>query len=127
MPPQYPDRAQVQGLQVRSLKGQPKQWVCFHGTVKHRMATPGKHGDLQLKVEWRPLPELGEKATTSNFELWDHRLFPECPLQLRTLENQVAPGKVWRGEIPEAWLEEPDLLEEQQAVTALAHKLCLGQ
>ena len=106
MHPEYPDGAEVQGVHVCLLKGQPKQWVWFQGTVKHRMATPGKHGDLQLKVAWRPLLKWGKKETTSNFLLWDDRPFLECPLQLRTPENRVAPATVWTGDIPQAWLGE---------------------
>ena len=87
----------------------------------------GQHSNLQLKIVWRPFPEWGEKATTSNFELWDDRPFAECPLQLRTQENQVAPGTVWTGNIPEAWLGEPDIPEEQRVATALAHNLRLGR
>ena len=113
MHPEYPDGAEVQGVYVCSLKGQPKNQVLFHGTRKHRMATPGKYGDLQLKIVWRPLPRWGEKATTSNFELWEERLFPECPLQRRTPDNQVAPGTVWTGNVLEAWPEERDIPEEQ--------------
>ena len=124
---EYPDGAEVQGVYVCSLTGQPKQWVWFRGTVKCTLATPGNHGDLQPKVAWQPLPEWGEKATTSNFELRDYRLFFECPLQLRTPENGVAPWMVWTGHLPEAWLEEPDIPEERRVATALAHKLRLGQ
>ena len=47
MHPEYPDRAEVQGVYVCSLKGQPKKLVCFQGTVKRKMPTPGKHGDLR--------------------------------------------------------------------------------
>ena len=95
--------------------------------MKCRLATPGKHGDLQLKIAWQPLWERGKKATTSNFELWDHRPFPECPLQLRTPEKQVTLGAVWTGDIPEASLEEPNIPNEQRVATALAHKLRLAQ
>ena len=103
----------MQGVYVCWLKGQPKQWVWFHVAMKHRMAKPGKHSDLQLKTAWRPLPESGQKVTTSDFELWDDRPFPGCPLQLCTPENQVTTGTVWTGDIPEGWLEEPDIPEEQ--------------
>ena len=40
---EYPDRAEVQGVYVCSLKGQPKQWVWIRGTVKCALASPGKH------------------------------------------------------------------------------------
>ena len=70
MHPEYPDGAEVQGIYVCSLKGQLKRWVWFQGTVKHRRGTPGKHANLELKIVWRRLPGWGEKATTSNFELW---------------------------------------------------------
>ena len=79
MHPEYPDGAEVQGVYVCSLKGQHKQWVWFRGAVKCRLATPGKHGDLQLEIAWQPLPVWGKKAPTSNLELWDIRPFPECP------------------------------------------------
>ena len=95
--------------------------------MHRRLATPGKHDDLQLKIAWRPLSEWGEKATTSNLELWDDRPVPECPLQLRTPENQVVPGTIWTGGMTEAWLEEPDIPEGQPVATALAHKVRLGQ
>ena len=118
MHPEYLHWAEVQGVYVCLLTGQPRTRVWFQGTVEHRMATPGKLGDLQLKMAWPPLPEWGEKATTSN---------PECPLQVRTPESQVAPRTVWTGDIPEAWLEEPDIPEEQRVGNALAHKLRLRQ
>ena len=91
------------------------------------MVTPGKHGDPQLRDAWRPLSECGEKTTISNFELWDNRRFLDWPLQLCTPENQVVPGTVWTGNIPEAWQEEPDFPEKQRVATALAHKPRLGQ
>ena len=122
MHPEYPDGEEVQGVYVCSLKRQFKQWVWFQGTVKYRLATPGNHGDLQLKIAWKALLEWGEKATTSNSHLSDDRPFPESPLQLRTPENQVAPGTVWTGNIPESWLEQPNIPEEQRLATPLAHK-----
>ena len=91
------------------------------------MARPGQHGNLPLKIQWQELPEWGEKAVTSNLELWDDRQFPECPVQLRTAANQVPPGTVWTGDVPQAWLEEPDVPEEQQVATAINLKLHLGQ
>ena len=127
MHPEYPDGIKVQVVYVCLLKGQAKQWVWFHGAIKHRMATAGKHCDLQLNIACGPLLEWGKKATTSNCELWDDRLFPEYSLQLRTPDNQVARETVWTGDIPEAWLEEPDIREEQRVVTALARKVCLGR
>ena len=70
---------------------------------------------------------MEERAETSNLELWDDRQFPECPVQLRTPANQVPPGTVWTGDVPQAWLEEPDVPEEQQLATAINLKLRLGQ
>ena len=66
MHPEYPDGAEVQGVFGATLKGQPKRWVWFRGTVKYRLATPGKHGALQLKIAWQALPEWGEKAEAAN-------------------------------------------------------------
>ena len=65
---------------------------------------------------------VGEKATISNFELWDDRSFPECPLQLRKPENQPAPGTIWTGDIPEAWLEEPDIQEDERRAKDLVQE-----
>ena len=79
--------------------------------MKCRLATPSKHSHLQLKSGQQPLQRRGEKATTSNFELWNHRPFPECPLPFRPPKNQVTPRTVWTGDMPEAWLEEPDIPE----------------
>ena len=62
----------------------------------------------------------------SNFELWDDRPFLDCPLQLRTAENQVTLGAVRTGDVLEASLEEPSIPEEQRMAPALAHKLHLG-
>ena len=78
-------------------------------------------------MEWHALPEWGEKAETSNLELWDNRQFPECPVQLCTPANQVPPGTVWTGDVPQARLEEPDIPAEQTVATAINLKLRLGQ
>ena len=48
-------------------------------------------------------------------------------MQLRTAANQVPPGTVWTGDVPQAWLEEPDVPEEQGVATAMNLKLRLGQ
>ena len=74
------------------LKEQPKQFVSFGSKKKRRLATPGQHGNLQLKIAWQALPEWGKKAETSNLELLDNRPFPECPVQLRTPANQSTTG-----------------------------------
>ena len=83
----------------------------------------GQHGNLQLRIKWQALPEPGEKAENSNLELWDDRQFPECPVQVRTAANQVPPGTVWTGDVPQAWLEEPDIPEEQRVAAAINLKL----
>ena len=64
---------------------------------------------------------------TQNLELWDDRPFLECPVQLRTPTNQVPPGTVWTGDVPQAWLEEPNIPGEQKLTTAINLKLRLGQ
>ena len=54
----------------------------------------------------------------------------ECtylPTYLRTPANQVPPGTVWTAHVPQAWLEEPDIPEEQRVATAINHKLRLGE
>ena len=73
------------------------------------------------------LPKWGEKAETQNFEFWDDTPFPECPVQLRTPTNRVPPGTVWTGDVQQAWLEEPNIPEEQRVKTAINLKLRLGQ
>ena len=127
MPQEYPDGAELQGVFRARLKGQAKWWVWFRGTVKYRLTTSGNQGELLLKIAWQALPETGEKAEASNFELWDDRPFQECPLPLRTPENQVAPGNVWRGDMPAAWLDEANTPEEQWVLAAISCKLRLGQ
>ena len=127
MHPKYPDGAEVQGMFGGTLTGQPKRWVWFRGTVKYRLATPGNHGGLQLKISWQALPERGEKAEPSNLEMWDDRPLPECPLKLRTPENQVASGILWTRDVRAAWREEPNIPQEERVAAALGHKLCLGQ
>ena len=127
MHPERPDGAEVQGMFGATLRGQLKQFVWFRGKIQGRLATPGPPGNLQVKIKWHALPEWGKKAETSNLELWDDRQFPECPVQLRTPANQVPPGTVWTGDVPQAWLEEPDVPEEQWVVTAINLKLHLGQ
>ena len=122
-----PDGAEVQGVLGATLKGRPKQFVWFPGRINCRMGTPGQHGNLRLKIAWQALPEWGERAETQNFELWDDRLFPKCPVQLRTPTNQVPPGTVWTGEVPQAWLEGPNIPKEQRVTTAINLKLSLGQ
>ena len=127
MHPKWPDGAEVQGVFGAMLRGQLKQFVWFWGKIQGRLATPGQHGNLQLKIKWQALPEWGTKAETSNLKLWDDRQFLECPVQLRTPANQVLPGTVWTGDEPQAWLEEPDVPEEQRVGTAINLKLRLGQ
>ena len=97
--------------------------VCLKALAKHFFLL----GNLQLKIKWQALPERGEKVETSNLELWDNRQFPECPVQLCTHANQVPPGTIWTGDVPQTWLEEPDIPEEQRVATAINHKLHLGQ
>ena len=127
MHPEWPDGAEVQGVYGTTLRGQPKQLVWFRGKIHGRLATPGQHGNLQLKIKWHALPEWGEKVETSNLELWDDGQFPECLVQLRTPASQVPPGTVWRGDVPQTWLEEPDIPEEERMAAAINHKLRLGQ
>ena len=122
-----PDSAEVQVVFGAPLKVQPKQFESIRGKKKSRLATPGQHGNLQLKIAWQALPEWGEKAETSNLQLWDNRPFLKCPVQLRTPANQVPPGTVWTDDVPQAWLEEPNIPEEQRVATAINLKLCLGQ
>ena len=122
-----PGGGEVQGVFGALLGGQPKQFVCFRGKIQGRLATPGQHRNLQLKIKWQALPEWGEKAETSNLELWDDRQFLECPVQVRTPANQVPPGTVWTGDVPQAWLKEPDVPEEQQVATAINLKLRVAQ
>ena len=86
-------------------------------TLKHRTT------NLQDQAP----PEWGEKAETQNLGLWDDRLFPECPVQLRTPTNQVPPGTVWTADVPQAWLGEPNIPDEQRVTTAIDLKLRLGQ
>ena len=127
MHPEWPDSAEVQGVFGALVGGQPKQFVSLRGKIQGRLATPPQHGNLLLKIKWHALPEWGKKPETSNLELWDNRQFLQCPLQLRTPANQVPPGTVWTGDVPQAWLEEPDVPEEQPVATAINLKLRLGQ
>ena len=127
MHPKWLDGAEVQGVFEAKLKGQPEQLVCFQGKIKGRLATPGQHGNVQLKMAWQALPEWGEKAETSNLELRDDRPFLECQIQLRTPANKVPHGTVWTGDVPQAWLKVPNVPEEQRVSTAINLKLCLGQ
>ena len=48
-------------------------------------------------------------------------------MQLRTPANQVLPGTVWTGDVPQAWLEHPDVPEKQLVATAINLKLRLEQ
>ena len=125
--PEWADGAEVKGVFGATLRGQPKQFVWFRGKIQDRLATPGQHGSLQLKIKWQALPKWAEKAETSNLELWDDRQYPDCPVQLRTPANQVPLGTVWTGDVPQAWLEEPDVREQQRVATAINLKLRLGQ
>ena len=120
-------KSQVQGVCGTTLRGQPKQFAWFRGKLQGRLATPGQHGNLQLKIKWQALLEWGKKVETSNLELWGDRQFPECPVQLCTPANQVPPGTIWTGDVPQTWLEEPDIPEEQRVATAINHKLRLGK
>ena len=110
-----------------TLRGQPKQFVWFWSKIQGRLGTPGQHGNLQLKIKWQAIPEWGEKVETSNLQLRDNRQFPACPVQLCTPANQVPGGIIWTGDVPQTWLEELDIPEEQRVATAINHKLRLGQ
>ena len=127
MHPEWPDGAEVQGAFGATLKGRPKHFAWFLGKIKSRLATPGQHGCLQLKIAWQALPEWGEKAETQNVEPWDNRPFKECQVQLRTPTNQVPLGNVWTGDVRKAWLEEPNIPKEQPVTTAINLKVHLGQ
>ena len=48
-------------------------------------------------------------------------------MQLHTPANQVPPGTVWTGDVPQAWLEEPDVPEEQRVSTVINLKVRLVQ
>ena len=124
---EWPDGAEVQGVYEATLRGQLKRFVWFRGKIQGRLATPRQRGNLQLKIKWQALPEGGKKVEMSNLKLWDDRQFPECPVQLCTPANQVPAGTIWTGDVPQTWLEEPDIPEEQRAATAISHKPCLGQ
>ena len=78
MHPEWPDSAEVQGVFVATLKGQPKQFVWFRGKIKGKLAAPGQHGNLQLQIAWQALPEWSDKAGTQNLELWDSVLLASC-------------------------------------------------
>ena len=127
MHPELPDGAKVQGVFGATHRGQPKQFVWFRGKIQGRLATPGQHGNLQLKIKWQALQEWGEKAETSNLEFWDDRQFLKCPVGLRTTANQVPLGTISTGDVPQTWLEVPNIPEEQQMATAINLKLRLGQ
>ena len=124
---EWPDGAEVQAVFGATLRGQPKQFVWLRGKIQGRLATPGQHGNLQLKIKWQALPEWGEKVETSNLKLWDDRQFRECPVQLRTAASQVPPGTIWTGDVMQTWLEQPDLPKAQRVSTAINHKLRLEQ
>ena len=59
MHPEWPDGAEVQGVFGATLKGQPKQFVWFRGRMQGRLATPGQHGNLQLRIKCQALPKSG--------------------------------------------------------------------
>ena len=48
-------------------------------------------------------------------------------MQLRTPANQVPPGTVWTGDVPQTWPEEPDIPKEERMAAAINHRLRLGQ
>ena len=51
---EYPDGAEVQDVFGATLKGQPKRWVRFRGTVEYRLAISG-NGALQLEIACQAL------------------------------------------------------------------------
>ena len=57
MHPERQDGAEVQGVFGATLKGRPKQFVFFRGKIKGRLAMPGQHRNLMLKIAWQALPE----------------------------------------------------------------------
>ena len=81
---------------------------------------------LGLGFWLRPV-EWGENVETQNLELWDDRPFLGRPVQLRTPTNQVPAGTVWTGDLPQAWLEAPNIPKEQRVTTVINLKLRLGQ
>ena len=48
-------------------------------------------------------------------------------MQIRTPANQVPRGTVCTVDVPQAWLEELDVPEEQRVATAINVRLRLGQ
>ena len=70
---------------------------------------------------------MGRESGKKNLKLSDDKQFPECPVQLRTPANQVPAGTVWTSDVPQAWLEEPNIHEEQRVATAMNLKMHLGQ
>ena len=88
---------------------------------------PGEHGALQLRIWWNPLTSQGQRGKTLPWELWDDRPFPEMPLQLQTAANTIAPGTLWTGDVPHAWLHVPEFTPEEHAEAILQHKLNRGQ
>ena len=79
------------------------------------------------RSDWKALLQWGEKAEASNGQLWDNRPFLKCPLQRPTPENQAAQGTLWTADMPAAWLEEPNIAEEEELVAAFSHKVRLEQ
>ena len=51
MHPEWPDGAEVQGVFGVTLKGHQKQSMWFRGKIQSRLATPGQHGKVQLKIK----------------------------------------------------------------------------
>ena len=106
-----------------SHRASPGVFPSVHGVSGHTETGCIPHHGHGVLGTASALPEWGEKVETSNLELWDDRQFPECPVQLRTPANQVPPGTVWTGEVPQTWLEEPDIPEEERMAAAINHKL----
>ena len=48
-------------------------------------------------------------------------------MQPCTPAQQVPAATIWKGDVPQTWLEEPHIPEEQRVATAINHKLRLGQ
>ena len=70
---------------------------------------------------------MGRKSGDLKPRTLGRQTIPKCPVQLCNPANQVPPGTVWTGDVPQTWLEEPDIPEEERMAAAINHKLRLGQ
>ena len=127
MHPEWPDGAEVQ-RGVRGHAQRTTEAICMvprqdTGQTGHSWPTWQPAAEDQMAGA----PRVGRESGNFEPRTLGRQAVAQCPVQLRTPANQVPPGTVWTGDVPQAWLQEPNVPEDQHVATAISLKLHPGQ